>query len=456
MTAPRFGYLPPETLGLFTDRYELTMQRGFRETGHTPRATFSLFFRSLPADWGYVVAAGLEQAVAGMLDVSFGERALAHLAEEGFPEAYLEYLADFAFTGDVRAVPEGTPVFPDEPLLEVTAPIDQAQVFETLLINQVGFQSLIATKASRMREAILRHGDGQTLVDFGSRRAHGTDAGIKAARAAYLGGVDGTSNEAAGELFDLPVFGTMAHSWIQSFDSERAAFEAFAEIYGEDTVFLVDTYDTVAGTRIAVEVARDLDIDARGVRLDSGDLAALSREVREILPTDMDVFVSSGVDEYLLRDFFAHGGIADGFGPGTALTTGADAPTLNAVYKLVAVERGGALVPSMKLSTGKVTYPNAKSVRRLGDDTAERDILGEADEELPGEELLTDVLADGEVVYDWPDIETIRDRARDQLARLPEATRRIEDPATYPVAVSEGLQATVDRVQGELRAGIGR
>ncbi|MFP4590823.1 MAG: nicotinate phosphoribosyltransferase [Halobacteriales archaeon] len=456
MTAPTFGYLTGETLGLFTDRYELTMQRGFRETGHTPEATFSLFFRSLPADWGYVVAAGLEQAVAGLLEADFGERALAHLAEEGFPEAYLEYLAEFEFTGDVRALPEGTPVFPDEPLLEVTAPIDQAQVFETLLINQVGFQSLIATKASRMREAVRRYGDDQTLVDFGSRRAHGTDAGLKAARAAYIGGVDGTSNEAAGELFDLPVFGTMAHSWIQSFESERAAFEAFAEVYGEDTVFLVDTYDTIAGARTAVEVAEALGVDARGVRLDSGDLAALSRAVRDILPAGMDVFVSSGVDEYLLRDFFAADGVADGFGPGTALTTSSDAPTLNCVYKLVAVEREGALAPSMKLSEGKVTYPGAKSVRRLGDEAVAGDVLGEAGEDLPGRELLVDVVDGGDVVYDWPDLEAIRTRTLERLGRLPEGVRRIDEPEAYPVETSDGLEATVERVQGELRAGIGR
>ncbi|MEF8786587.1 MAG: nicotinate phosphoribosyltransferase [Haloarculaceae archaeon] len=449
---PRFGYLSPDDLGLFTDRYELTMLRAYREAEHTPVGTFSLFFRSLPTNRGYVIAAGLEQAIAYLQDVSFGERQLAHLREEGFPEAFLEYLAEFEFTGSVRAVPEGAAIFPKEPFIEVTAPLDQAQLFETLLINQVGFQSLIATKAARMRDVVRKHGDDQTLVDFGSRRAHGTDAGLKAARAAYVGGVDGTSNDSAGERYDIPVFGTMAHSWVQSFTSERAAFEAFVDVYGEDSVLLVDTYDTIAGTKTAIEVAREMDVDVRGVRLDSGDLAALSQDVREMLPDGMDVFVSSGVDEFFLTEFFADGGVADGFGPGTALTTSKDAPTLNPVYKLVAVERDGEMQPSMKLSEGKVTYPGAKSIRRFSDDDGfHRDILARADEDVGGEELLVDVIRDGEVVYEFPTLDEIRERTLDTLERLPTDVRAIENPAEYPVDISDGLTATAERVQSDLR-----
>ncbi|MEF8774569.1 MAG: nicotinate phosphoribosyltransferase [Halobacteriales archaeon] len=450
MADPSFGHLPPELLGLFTDRYELTMLRGYRETDHVPEATFSLFFRDLPTDRGYVIAAGLEQAVAYIRDIEFGKRALSHLRSEGFPEPFLE------FTGDVRAVPEGTAVFPNEPLLEVTAPIDQAQLFETLLINQVGFASLIATKAARMRDVADRHGEDVTLVDFGSRRAHGTDAGLKAARSAYVGGFDGTSNEAAGELFGLPVFGTMAHSWIQSFPTERAAFEAFVEVYGEDSVLLVDTYDTVAGAETALDVARETGVDVRGVRLDSGDLAALSREVRELLPEEMEVFVSSGIDEFAIREFFEAGGVADGFGPGTSLTTSKDAPTLNPVYKLVAVEEDGEMQPSMKLSEGKVTYPGTKSVRRFeAEDGFRRDVLARADEDVGGRELLVEVMADGEVVYDSPGLDAVRERTMETLERLPRDVRAIEDPAEYPVDVSEGLAATAERVQSELRAEMG-
>jgi len=447
-----FGYLSPDDIGLFTDRYELTMLRGYRETDHTPSGTFSLFFRSLPTDRGYVIAAGLEQAIAYLQDLTFGEAQLAHLNEQGFPDSFLDYLAEFEFTGDVCAVPEGTAVFPNEPLLEVTAPIDQAQLFETLLINQIGFQSLIATKAARMCDTVRRHGEEQTLVDFGSRRAHGTDAGLKAARGAYVGGFDGTSNEAAGKLFDIPVFGTMAHSWVQSFASERAAFEAFVDVYGEDSVLLVDTYDTLAGAKTAVEVARDTGVDIRGVRLDSGDLAALSQDVREILPSGMDIFVSSGVDEFFLREFFADGGVADGFGPGTSLTTSKDAPTLDPVYKLVAVEEGGEMQPSMKLSEGKVTYPGRKSIRRVTrDGNFQRDILARADDDVGGEELLVDVVRDGDLVYEFPALGDIRERTFDTLQQLPADVRATEDPTEYPVEISDGLTATADRVQSTLR-----
>lgn len=456
MEKPQFGYLSSDNLGLFTDRYELTMLHSYRETGHTPDATFSLFFRKLPPNWGYVIAAGLEQAIAYLQNVVFDERALSHLHGEDFPDEFLEYLAEFEFTGDVRAVPEGTPVFPNEPLLEITAPIDQAQLFETLLLNQIGFQSLIATKAARMRDTVRRHGDNQTLVDFGSRRAHGTDAGLKAARAAYIGGVDGTSNEAAGELFDIPVYGTMAHSWIQSFPTERAAFEAFVEVYGEESILLIDTYDTVAGAETAVEVARETGTDVRGVRLDSGDLASLSQEVRDMLPADMSVFVSSGVDEFFLREFFADGGVADGFGPGTALTTSKDAPTLNSVYKLVAVEEGDEMQPSMKLSEGKVTYPGAKSVRRVTvDDGFHRDVLARVDEDVDGRELLVDVFRDGANVYESPNLDDIRERALTTLQKLPVDVRDIKTPVEYPVDVSDGLTVMTEAVQSDIRAEMG-
>jgi nicotinate phosphoribosyltransferase len=457
MTEGRFGYLTPETIGLFTDRYELTMLQGYRDRDHTPMATFSLYFRDLPENRGYVIAAGLEQAIAYLQDITFGERARSHLRGEGFDDAFLEFLADFEFTGDVRAVPEGTAIFPNEPFLEVTAPIDQAQLFETLLINQIGYQSLIATKAARMRDVVRREGTDQTLVDFGTRRAHGTDAGLKAARAAYVGGADGTSNEAAGEAFDIPVFGTMAHSWIQSFPSERDAFEAFLEVYGEDSVMLVDTYDTVAGAERALAVAREHDVDIRGVRLDSGDLASLSREVRDLLPADMSVFVSSGVDEYFIKDFFADGGVADGFGPGTSLTTSKDAPTLNPVYKLVAVEAEGEMTPTMKFSKGKVSYPGAKSVRRFEDaDGFQRDVIARADEDVGGRELLVDVVRDGEVVYDLPTLEEARERTLATLSKLSEDVRWITEPAEYPVEVSDGLGETTERLDQQMRSEMDR
>ncbi|MFC7132759.1 MULTISPECIES: nicotinate phosphoribosyltransferase [Salinibaculum] len=451
MARTTFAPVTDDALALFTDLYELTMMQGYVETGHTPEATFSLFFRDLPTDRGYVVAAGLEQAVHYLEHLTFTDAALDYLATQGFGDAVLDALADFDFSGDVRALPEGTVVFPDEPLLEVTAPIFEAQLFETLLINQVGFQSLVATKAARMREAVDRHGDDQTIVDFGSRRAHGTDAGLKAARAAYLGGVTGTSNVAAGRAFDIPVFGTMAHSWVQSFPTERAAFEAFVDVYGDESVLLVDTYDTVGGAETAAAVADERDVDIRGVRLDSGDLVALSKEVNDIV--DCGIFVSSGLDEYAIADFLTDGGVATGFGPGTALVTSKDAPTLDPVYKLVAVERDGELAPTMKLSTGKVTYPGQKSVNRVErDGRFERDVLAARDESAPGEDQLVDVFEDGDLVYDLPGLDASRERARRQRERLPEGTRALRDPDPYPVDVGDGLASVTESLRADLAA----
>lgn len=454
MSRTTFGYLDRENLPLFTDLYELRMMQAYHNRGHDPRATFSLFVRDLPPNRGYMVAAGLEQAIHYVETLSFGERTLEYLDEQDFDEAFLSRLADFEFTGEVRALPEGTPVFANEPLLEVTAPILQAQLLETVLINQIGYQSLITTKASRMRDVIDRRGAGQQLVDFGSRRAHGTDAGMKAARAAYIGGFDGTSNVAAGKAFDILISGTMAHSWVQSFEHERDAFETFVDEYGSESVLLIDTYDTVGGAKIAKDVAEAKGVTLRGVRLDSGDLPALSKEVDEVIP-DVDQFISSGVDEYAIDEFFERGGVGAGFGPGTALVTSTDAPKVEGVYKLVAVERDGAMQPTMKLSTGKVTYPGAKSVRRIeSDGRYSHDVVGLRDERLPGEERLVTVIEDGERVAELPTIDEIRDAAAAQRRKLPDEHRRLDDPAPYDVRISDGLQSTTDELRRTLESRI--
>ena len=450
MTQPSFGFLTPENSSLFTDLYELRMMQAYYNQDHNPLSTFSLFFRELPPNRGYMITAGLEQAVHHIESITFGDRAIEFLTELEFDEGFLSHLESFEFTGEVRALPEGTPVFANEPMLEVTAPIFQAQLLETALINQIGFQTLIATKASRMRDVIDRKGEGQRLVDFGSRRSHGTDAGIKAARAAYIGGFNGTSNVAAGELFDVPVLGTMAHSWVQSFESERDSFETFVDEYGEDSILLIDTYDTVRGARLAGEIADQRGIDIRGVRLDSGDLAALSKEVDSVIP-GIDQYISSGIDEYSIEEFFERDGIGVGFGPGTGLVTSTDSPKVEGVYKLVAVERAGEMRPTMKLSTGKVTYPGAKSVRRKENDgTYSKDFIGLRDEELPGTEQLVTVIEDGTRVIDLPDIETIRERARTLRQKLPEQVREVEEPDTYDVRISDGLQAETDELQATL------
>lgn len=455
MAGRTFGFVTPETLELFTDLYELRMMEGYYEHGHVPEATFSLFFRRLPGDRGYMIAAGQEQVVEFIDAISFSDRALTFLEDRGFSAAFLETLAEFTFSGEVRAVPEGTPVFPNEPIIEVTAPLPEAQFIETLAINQIGFQSLVATKARRMRDVVDRYGDDETLVDFGSRRAHGTDAGIKAARAAYLGGFDGSSNVLAGDAFDVPTVGTMAHSWIQSFESERVAFEHFVESYGADSVLLIDTYDTMAGAELAREVAEDSGVDLRGIRLDSGDLVALSKQVDEVYP-GVTKFISSGMDEYAIREFLESDGIGGGFGPGTALVTSDDAPSGDFVYKLVAVERDGTLEPSMKLSPGKVTYPSQKRVTRIENDGEPvADVIGLREESLPGEDLLQPVIEDGAVVATF-DLEKARARALESVRSLPVPIRQIEDPASHEVRISDELEQQVASVQADLESMVDR
>lgn len=454
MSDSTFGYLTPENLSLFTDLYELRMMQGFYLQDHNPTASFSLFFRELPEHRGYMIAAGLEQVLAYIEDLQFTPRTIDYLAEQGFDPSFLEYLRSFEFTGSIRAVPEGTPIFADEPIVEVTGPIIQGQLLETLIINQIGFQTLIATKAARMLDVIDRSGSGQQLVDFGSRRAHGTDGGIKAARAAYLGGFDGTSNVAAGELFNIPVVGTMAHSWIQSFPDEREAYETFLEEYGENSILLIDTYDTLEGARLTKEILEDRsDLEnIAGVRLDSGDLVGLSRDVNEILP-ETDQYISSGMDEYSIAEFLDNGGIGVGFGPGTSLVTSADAPTGECVYKLVAVDQNGKLEPTMKMSTGKVTYPGEKSLRRITEnDGFSHDVVGLRDEDLPGKELLQPVVAEGEIIYDIPALDTIKENARSNRQNIPVPHRKIREPEPYPVIISTGLQTMTDELQSELEA----
>ena len=453
MNQSTFGHIGPGDLSLFTDRYELTMMEGYHDTDHVPTATFSVYFRRLPPDRGYAIAAGLEQVIDYVETIEFGESAIEFLTDQGFGDGFLSYLESFEFTGEMRALPEGTPVFPNEPLLEVTAPILEAQLFETLVLNHVGFQTLVATKAARMADVVRRRGDGQALVDFGSRRAHGTDAGLKAARAAYVGGFDGTSNVLAGERFGVPTHGTMAHSWVQSFDTERDAFDAFADAYGDDATYLVDTYDTVRGTERAVAATADRDVRLGGVRLDSGDLIELSKDVHGIVG-DAGIVVSSGVDEYFLREFFDRGGVATAFGPGTALTTSKDAPDSGVVYKLTAVERDRASSPSMKLSPGKVTYPGRKEVYRVERDGSYRyDVLARRGErlEVTGEPRLTTVFENGSCVYTPPDLGSIRERTRRELETLPPRHRRVREPETYDVRISDGLETVTRETEHAIR-----
>ncbi|HXF97135.1 MAG TPA: nicotinate phosphoribosyltransferase [Gaiellaceae bacterium] len=422
----------PRESGLLVDLYELTMGASYLAEGMAEReATFSLFFRTLPPGWGYALAAGLEDALRYLEELRFSEDDLAYLEETGrFAAPFLERLRSFRFRGQVRAVPEGTAVFPDEPLLEVTGPLLEAQIAETMVLNHVHLQTLIASKAARCVDAA----GGRTLVDFSLRRTHGGEAGLKVARASFLAGFHATSNVLAGRLYGIPVAGTMAHSYVESFGDELEAFRAFARAYPDAAILLVDTYDTLEGTRRAVAVARELARDGhrlRGVRLDSGDLAALSRKARAILDeagfADAIVFASGGIDEREIARLLSAGAPIGGFGVGTRMGVSADAPYLDMVYKLVELDGR----PVLKLSQGKATLPGRKQVWRV---PGAYDLLGLAEGAEDGEPLLREVMRDGRATWSEP-LPAIRERARREREALPERARRLEaDPCEVRVS----------------------
>jgi nicotinate phosphoribosyltransferase len=439
---------PPLTLGdaaLFTDLYELTMAAAFFREGMNGAATFSLFVRRLPVERGFLVAAGLADALEYLRGFRFSPDALDYLRSLGrFEPAFLSHLKSLRFTGQVRAMREGTLVFAEEPLLEVTAPLIEAQLLETALLNFCHLQTLIASKAAR---AVLA-AKGRSLAEFGLRRSHGTDAGMKAARCAILAGFDSTSNVLAGRTYGTPLSGTMAHSFVTAFPREIDAFLAYARSFPDSAVLLLDTYDTSAAARLAVEVARVLAADGHrlaGVRLDSGDLAALSREVRAILDAagcpEVQILVSGGLDEHDVEALLAAGAPIDGFGIGTRLDVSADAPSLEMVYKLVALAGRDIL----KLSPGKETWVGAKQVvrRRGADGRLAGDTLALDGEAVPtgAEGLLETVMEKGRPVGSDPTLEALRAHCARQLASLPDGVRRLREAEVYPVRVSEALRA---------------
>jgi nicotinate phosphoribosyltransferase len=435
--------------GMFTDLYELTMLQAYFNEGMVQDAVFELFIRAMPPGRNFLVACGLEQVLEYLEHLHFSQESLAYLESLGlFTAPFLEYLEAFRFTGDVRAVPEGTAVFPTEPLLEVEAPLPQAQLVETFVLNQITFQTMIASKGAR---AVLLAG-GKTLVDFGSRRAHGTDAGLKAARALYLAGYAATSNVLAGRQFGIPVSGTMAHSYIQAHDSELEAFERFIESFPE-AVLLVDTYDTDTGVQRAAEAALGSAHPIRGVRLDSGDLATLAREARRILDEaglqDVSIFASGGLDEEEIAALLAAGAPIDAFGVGTSAVVSTDSPALDSVYKLVSY----AGKPRLKLSPEKATLPGRKQVWRVDDGggTMRGDTIALAGERLEGRPLLVEVMAQGRrTPAGSRSLSDVREHLRRELATLPAELRGLE-PAKepYPVALSAGLDAERRRVTAE-------
>jgi nicotinate phosphoribosyltransferase len=438
---------------LLTDLYQLNMIQAYLEHGKTETATFEFFVRKLPPQRGFLIAAGLEQVLQFLEELRFSPEELGWLKESGrFGENLIDYLGALHFTGDVHAMPEGTAVFADEPILRVTAPLPLAQLVETRLINIVHFQTLIASKAARL--ALLA--PGKLLVDFGLRRAHGAEAGLMAARASYIGGFAGTATMLAGKQFGLPIYGTMAHSFIQAFDDEIAAFESFARARPDNLVLLIDTYDTEAAARKVVALAPRLKaagIRIGGVRLDSGDLIALSKSVRHILDqgglAGVSIFASGGIDEQELKDIARANAPIDGFGIGTSLTTSYDLPALDCAYKLQ--EYAG--IPRRKRSQGKATWPGRKQVWRSygSDGRMAGDLLSLEDEAHKGETLIKPVMQGGRRMRPSPSLADSRALADREMARLPEPLRRLQPGASLPVKIDEALvnlAAQVDRRLG--------
>ena len=432
---------------LLTDLYQLTMLQGYLQQRMEDTAVFEFFVRKLPPRRGLLVAAGLEQALTYLENLRFTPWELDWIAKSGrFSTALVEYLTQFRFTGDVHAMPEGTVFFPDEPILRVTAPLPQAQLVETRLINLLHFQTLIASKAVR---AVLA-APGKELVDFGFRRAHGEEAGLFAARASYLVGFTGTATVQAGALFGMPVYGTVAHSFIQAHEDEMEAFEHFALAQPDHVVLLLDTYDTEAAARKVVALAPRLQkrgITIKGVRLDSGNLAEHARRVRRILDDgglpEVRIVASGNLDEYVLQDLMAVNAPIDSFAVGTHMTTSSDAPYLDCVYKLQ--EYAGRA--SRKRSEGKATWPGRKQVRRqygAGGRMA-YDVLTLADEgtdlkSVPDGTLIHPVMLEGRRLAPAPSLADVRARVADELSRLPEHLRRLQDSPLYQVRVSQALR----------------
>ena len=435
--------MEPIASGLLTDLYQLNMIQAYLDLGRTDVAVFEFFVRKIPSQRRFLLAAGLEQALDYLENLHFSNDELSWLARTGrFNAKLIDYLANLRFSGDVHAMAEGTVFFADEPILRVTARLPEAQLVETRLINLLHFQSLIASKAAGLAQLA----PGKLLVDFGLRRAHGAEAGLLAARASYVAGFAGTATVLAEKVFGIPTYGTMAHSFIQTFDDESEAFECFATARPDNLVLLIDTYDTEAAAHKVVALAPRLaarGIKIRGVRIDSGDLVALSVRVRRILDDgglkDTIIFASGGLDETTLATFAETRAPIDGFGIGTSLTTSSDAPALDCAYKLQ--EYAG--LPRRKRSAGKATWPGRKQVwRRYGaDGRMASDILSAHDDEHDGEPLVQLVMQQGRRIRPPLALEDIRSHARRQLDSLPQTS-------PHPVVVAESLKqlaASVDR-----------
>lgn len=459
---------------MLCDFYELTMGNGYFENGYKDRITyFDVFFRKVPDGGGFAIAAGLEQLIDYIENLHFTEEDIAYLrGRKLFSEEFLNYLKDFRFTGDIYAIPEGTPVFPREPLVVVRAPAIEAQLIETFTLLTINHQSLIATKANR----IVRAARGRTVLEFGSRRAQGADAAIVGARAAYIGGCNGTACTISDELYGVPAGGTMAHAWVQMFDTEYEAFKTYCQIYPTNATLLVDTYNTLeSGVPNAIrafnEVLKPMGITKCGIRLDSGDIAYLSQKARKMLDEagweTCQISASNSLDEHLIQDLLLQGAQIDMFGVGERMITAKSEPVFGGVYKLVAVEKDGEIVPKIKVSENveKITVPHFKKIYRLyGNDTGKAiaDYMTVHDEvvddsqdleifdpaatwkkktvyDFTARELLVPVFLNGKRVYDCPALEQVRDYCKEQVDTLWDEVKRFDNPHNYYVDLSEKL-----------------
>ena len=462
-------------LTMLCDYYELTMSQGYFATGYCDRiAYFDLFFRQCPDGGGFAIAAGLEQIIQYVQELHFGPEDIEYLRGRNmFSEEFLQYLADFKFTGDIWAVPEGTPIFPNEPIITVRAPAIQAQLVETYMLLCINHQSLIATKSNR----IVRAAEGRTVLEFGSRRAQGADAAILGARAAYIGGCHGTACTISDQLFGVKAGGTMAHAWVQMFDSEYEAFKAYAQMYPHNAVLLVDTYNTLKSgvpnaIRVFNEVLKPMGITKCGIRLDSGDMAYLTQQARKMLDeagwTECSISVSNSLDEYIIRDILRQGAKIDLFGVGERLITAKSEPVFGGVYKLAAVEEpDGTIVPKIKISENviKITNPHYKKLYRfyakdtgkaiadyltvydeIVDDTKDMEIFDpEATWKtkqvynFTAKELQVPIFKGGQLVYKLPSLEAIRAYCKEQVDTLWDEVKRFDNPQTYYVDLSQKL-----------------
>jgi nicotinate phosphoribosyltransferase len=445
-----------ENMSLFTDLYELTMCASYFDNEKDDPATFDLFVRRLPENRGYLLFAGLEQVLLFLENIKFTEEHLNYLKKEGFSQQFLEYLRDFEFTGDVWAMPEGTLAFPCEPLIRVTAPIIEAQLIETFLLNTVNLQTMIATKASR----VVHAAQGKPVIEFGLRREHGIDAGMKVARASYIAGCQGTSNVLAGMMYGIPIFGTMAHSFVMAFEREIDAFRAFVKTFPNKSTLLIDTYDDMAGAENAATVAKELEAQGNklgGVRLDSGDLADTSKKVRRLLDETrlgyVTIFASGDLDEFRIEKLLRKNAEIDAFGVGTRMGTSTDRPYVDVIYKLCETQsENGEYSPIMKLSEGKITLPGRKQVYRFRDKQGNyvKDVIALANEKLEAEPLLIKVMEKGRVSYELPSLNEVRSAAKKNLSQLPEKYKELTNPPAYPVELSVALEDLTETLTKKL------